>query len=464
MENTNTSRVAGLPAAEDAEKGLVASMLMMPACIDEFAELPGEAFYSEQLAVIVEALREMRGARVPIDIISVSEWLDARHLLEQVGGGAVMADLLTFVPTAANRSYYADVVREMWQRRRVILAAAQMSGLARDRAKPIEELMAEVDALARQLVKEQPTGQGTIRHCGKIAMDALDHMEKVHAARGRTVGIATGIHDWDRMTGGLMGGELIVIAGRPSHGKSALGMQVAIEAAKVGRIPTMVFSVEMPSLQLMVRALCSQTQVNLQRVRDGYFSKNQVSLLIAKVQEFQEAPLYLDDSAGLTSAQLRARAMEAYHRYGCRLIVVDYLQFMKGSTKRAKESKQLEVAEISGTMKEIAKELNVPVIALAQLNRDAEEYAQPKLSHLRDSGSIEQDADQVLLIHRLDKSKTNKKRDEDEQERDHNTLLLLEKQRNGPTGPIKLMFDADYTLFRNVTAKIYSNSEEERQK
>jgi replicative DNA helicase len=181
------------------------------------------------------------------------------------------------------------------------------------------------------------------------------------------------------------------------------------------------------------------------------------------VQEFQEAPLYLDDSAGLTSAQLRARAMEAYHRYGCRLIVVDYLQFMRGSTKRAKESKQLEVAEISGTMKEIAKELNVPVIALAQLNRDAEEYAQPKLSHLRDSGSIEQDADQVLLIHRLDKSRTNKKRDEDEQERDHNTLLLLEKQRNGPTGPIKLLFDADFTLFRNVTAKKYSNSEEERQ-
>jgi replicative DNA helicase len=242
-------------------------------------------------------------------------------------------------------------------------------------------------------------------------------------------------------------------------------MQVAMHVAVETKIPTLIFSVEMPGMQVMCRALCGRIRVNLQRVRDGFFSRQEIERMHTTFGEMHGAPLYLDESAGLTTTQLRSRARAAKVKHGIGLIVVDYLQFMRGATKQAKDNRQLEVAEISATLKMVAKELKVPVIALAQLGREADESSMPKLSHLRESGSIEQDADQVLLIHRLDKKRKQRASDPDEEgAEDHNTLLLLEKQRNGPTGPIKLFFEKEYTVFRNVTPKPYSSREEERQR
>jgi replicative DNA helicase len=342
------------------------------------------------------------------------------------------------------------------------MIAAHGRGVARA-AEDAEAVLAESEKMMVELRTGTEAGRkDPVVHCRNAVMEALDHIEKVYHSRGRTVGLPTGIHDWDRMTGGLMGGDMITLAGRPSHGKTALGMEVALNVAMNAKVPTLVFSVEMPGLQLMVRALCGKAKVDLQRVRDGFLGKQDLPNLMREGEEMSRSPLYIDDSAGLTSAQLRARARAAKVRHGIGLIVIDYLQFMRGSGKRAKESRQLEVSEISATIKAVAKELNIPVIALAQLNRDAEDYGKPKLSHLRDSGSIEQDSDQVLLIHRLDKKKG--KKDEEEPELDHNVLLLLEKQRNGPTGEIKLWFEKEFTTFRNLTEKTYSNRDEERQR
>ena len=211
----------------------------------------------------------------------------------------------------------------------------------------------------------------------------------------------------------------------------------------------------------MVRAICSEAGVDLQRVRDGFFKSQDLNTVSSAATRLTKAPLYLDDTPGLTVAQFRSRARRAKTAHGLGLIVVDYLQFMHGSSKRANESRALEVSEISKAIKTVAKELNLPIIALAQLNRDADEGSKPKLSNLRESGSIEQDADTVLLIHRLDK---NQKRGEDEEPMEHNTLLIVAKQRNGPTPEIKLNFVGQQTTFHNVTEKAYSNNQSERQK
>jgi replicative DNA helicase len=291
---------------------------------------------------------------------------------------------------------------------------------------------------------------------------AVEHIEKVYHSRGETVGLESGIHDLDRSTGGFLGGQLIIIAARPACGKSALGMQIAMHASMQKAVPTLVFSVEMPSVELMTRAICSEAGLDLQRTRDGFFDGRAMGNVSGAATRLVQSRLYLDDTPGLTVAQFRSRARRAKSQHGLGLIVVDYLQFMKGSSKRAGESRGLEVSEISMALKITAKELNIPIIALAQLNRDADEGSKPKLSNLRESGSIEQDADTVLLIHRLDKNK--KKSDADEEPMDHNTLLILAKQRNGPTPEIKLNFIGQHTLFKNVTEKAYSNNQNERQK
>jgi len=463
MSNENRNE-SGLPAARDAEMGLICSVVLKPEAADDFADLPPEAFHHEDLREMWNALRQMSAEGKPIDLITLTQWLADNDRLDMAGGIAGVTDAATFVPTPEARAGYATILRDKWLRREAIFLANEVTGLARKEAQTTDELLAEVEL--RMMGLREKAGsqrQNPVRHVREAVVEAVEHIDKVYRSRGSTVGLETGVHDLDRMTGGLRGSQMVIVAGRPSHGKSSLGMQFALHAAVEKQVPTLVFSVEMPSEQLMVRALCSYAEINLGRVRDGFFSKKDMDNLNAQMERLHAAPLFIDATPGLTSAQFRSRARAAHAAHGIGLIIVDYLQIMRGSSKRAKENRQMEVAEISMTLKMVANELNIPVVAMAQLNRDAEEYGLPKLSHLRDSGSIEQDADMVLLIHRLDKKRGKKKDGDDEDKPDHNCLLMLEKQRNGPTGHIKLQFDSAYTHFRNVTAKRYSNNEDERQ-
>jgi replicative DNA helicase len=239
-------------------------------------------------------------------------------------------------------------------------------------------------------------------------------------------------------------------------GKSAFATNIAEHACLTDKVPTALFSLEMTGEELMERVLCTQSGVKLQRVRDGFMSKDEMAKLGRKVGEIVDAPLYLDETPALSIAAFRARARRAVAKHGVKLLIVDYLQLMKGSTKRAAQDRRLEIDEISSGLKATAKELGVPVIALSQLNRDAEERAEPKLSHLRESGSIEQDADVVALLHRPERVSH---KDEDKGK----AVLILAKQRNGPVGRIEMHFDAEITQFRASTEKLYSNKKEERQ-
>lgn len=455
-----------LPQAVEAERALLSSLMQQPKFIDEMADLPGDAFHHPAHGVMWEALLEMNNATVPIDLVTVTQWLGDRKRLEQAGGAAGVADVWTTVPTGANRKHYAEIVREKWTRRRVIVAAHEISVLAREESLSAEELLGSAEKAVLDL-RGLTAGQGEdpVQHCGHAVIKAAEHIEQLHKSRGRVMGLPTGFVDWDRMTNGLKGGEMVIVAGRPSQGKSVIGLDVAMHVSLSADVPTLFFSVEMPAWQLMTRAVMARSRVNLALLHTGFFGKSDMARMSGAINEIAAAKLYLDETPGLSAAQFRARSRAAKAKYGIGLIVVDYLQFMTGSDKRSRDNRQMEVSEISRTIKNTAKELDIPVIALAQLNRDSDDpngTRKPKLSQLRESGSLEQDADQVLLIHRLDRVKV--KDGEAAEEDHHNTILIMAKQRNGPVGDIKLNFRKEFTTFESVTQKLYSNNEEERQR
>ncbi len=459
MSMQNDVSNARLPEADISEKAVIGAALQDGAMADLVLEmlLPEQVKW-EHNRVILETIQRMRESAMPVDMVLVTQELSKAGRLEEIGGAAYVTELASELCSVANWRYYAAEVIDAWKRRQMLSAALEMAQAAREPALAVEEAQERCEQRLFAL-RENIGRETSVEHCKHAVIRAVTHIETVYRSRGKTVGLATGIYDLDRSTGGFLGGQMIVIAARPACGKSALGMQMALHAAMESNVPTLVFSVEMPSVELMVRSICKEAQINLQRVRDGFFGEAGMSNVSAHAMRISRAPLYLDDTPGLTVAQFRSRARRAKMRHDIGLIVVDYLQFMHGSSKRAGESRALEVSEISKAIKTTAKELNIPVIALAQLNRDADEQSKPKLSNLRESGSIEQDADTVLLIHRLDK---NKKKDDVPE--DHNTLLILAKQRNGPTPEIKLNFIGEHTVFQNVTAKQYSNNEEEHQR
>jgi len=450
-----------LPENEIAEKALVGAALIDGLTADSVLEaVTPDQFVLLAHQHIIETIAAMRVEGKPVDLILVTTQLEKIGLLDEVGGAGYVTELYQDKSISLNWRYYAEEVIDVWKRRAMRKAAIAMAEAACDHALTAEDAQ-ECCEQALYALRDNTTRENPVSHCKTAVLAAVEHIEKVHKHRGDTIGLTSGIHDLDRSTGGFMGGQMVVIAARPACGKSALGMQIALHTAMEKSIPTLVFSVEMPSQELMVRAICSGAGIDLQRVRDGFFKTGDLNTVSAAANRLARAPLYLDDTPGLTVAQFRSRARRAKTQQNIGLIVVDYLQFMAGSSKRANDSRALEVSEISRAIKQTAKELNIPIIALAQLNRDAEESAKPKLSNLRESGSIEQDADIVLLIHRLDK---NKKRDEEDEPLEYNTLLIVAKIRNGKSGDIKLDFKGEHTVFRNVTEKLYSNNQNERQK
>lgn len=450
-----------LPENAIAEKALVGAALIDGATADSVLEvIRPDQFVLPAHFTIMETIAGMRAEARPVDLNLVTIALEKLGLLEEVGGAGYVTELYQEKAISMNWRYYAEEAIDVWKRREMRKAAVAMEAAASDHALTTEDAQERCEQ-ALYALRDHTTRENPVLHCKTAVLAAVEHIEKVHKHRGQTVGLTSGIHDLDRSTGGFLGGQMIVIAARPACGKSALGMQIALHTAMEKAIPTLVFSVEMPSQELMVRAVCSGAGVDLQRVRDGFFKSGDLNTVSAAANRLARSPLYLDDTPGLTVAQFRSRARRAKAQQNIGLIVVDYLQFMAGSSKRANDSRALEVSEISRAIKHTAKELNIPIIALAQLNRDAEESAKPKLSNLRESGSIEQDADIVLLIHRLDR---NKKRDDNDEPLEYNTLLIVAKIRNGKSEDIKLDFKGEHTVFRNLTEKLYSNNQNERQK
>lgn len=442
----------------EAETALLGAIINggQPA-IDAAADLVREEwFFAPVHRAAWQVLHGMYIKRQPVDLFTFTEAFRQSGELEKIEGGAgwVTATFAAAPGGLGMLQHWADIVRDYWRRREIVRVATDLLIDAKNFAKPTEDVIDLGEKALLDLRLE--TKQTGLVHCAEAVNAAAARIEMAHKKRGGVIGIATGFTDLDRMTGGLKPGQLVIIAARPSMGKSAFATNIAETACLENETPTALFSLEMTGEELMERVLCTQSGVKLQRVRDGFMSKDEMKKLGQKVGEVQGAPLYLDETPSLTIAAFRARARRAVAKHGVKLLIVDYLQLMRGSTKRAQQDRRLEIDEISSGLKATAKELGVPVIALSQLNRDAEERAEPKLSHLRESGSIEQDADIVALLHRPERV-THKEEDKGK------AVLILAKQRNGPVGRIELHFDGEITRFKNGTNKLYSNRADERQ-
>ena len=478
-----------IPHSEEAEKGFLGSLLQPTMAGQIFSELGGrigsEHFFHPGRREIFDTIRRMFEAQKPIDNVTLTQQLLDQNNLGTVGGAAAIAELFNFVPTAANVDYYAEILRAKLIRREMIRVGTQ---LVRDAYEENEEeviLLDRAQAAVTTLALET-ISRPTLRHIAEGVYATTEQLESAWKHRGHEslTGFASGFVDIDRMTGGFKKQQLILIAARTSQGKSAMAMNIAAHLAlgsqKTMPVPVAFYSMEMSFEELAARYTCGGTGISLQRLRDGKLSKEAIRTLPEKIAPLIQAPLYIDDTPKLAITDLMARARRAavHQRVAC--VVVDYLQMMRSLSRRAKENKVIEIGEITSGLKEIAKELKIPVFACAQLNRETEKRPMgfPKLADLRESGSMENDADTVILLwrpvkhcetdkQRLDFAKKLKIEGENDTQSMANleayAEAILAKQRNGPTGRVRLRFDGELTQFQSMTKKLYSNKEEERQ-
>ena len=442
------------PHSVEAEQGVLGSMLISPRetiaeCVEKINE---EYFYVPAHRTIYDVLVDLWNTRQGIDLITFTQVLRDRNLLDSVGGAAFVTNLFTFVPTAANVQYYLEIVRDKYILRQIISAATESVRRAYEEQEEVDSLLDEVEQKIFDVGEDRFKGQ--MLSMKDHAMQAIETIEKLYERKGSITGISTGFVEFDRMTSGLHPSEMVVIAARPSMGKTALAMNIAEYVAINEKLAVGVFSLEMSSQQLVQRMLCSRARVNLQRVRDGFLGERDFPSLTAAASKLAEAKMFIDDSASLSILELRAKARRLKAQQDVSLIIVDYLQLLRSTTRRAQDNRQLEISEISAGLKALAKDLKIPVIVVAQLNRQPEQRTggKPRLSDLRESGSIEQDADLVGLLVRPELY------EEDEEarvEKAGEAELIIAKQRNGPVGEIPLTFLKEYTRFetraRNVS-------------
>src|SRR6266513_2678162 len=442
------------PHSVEAEQGVLGSMLISPReaigeCVEKINE---EYFYVPAHQTIYSVLVDLWNAGQAIDLITFTQVLRDRTLLESVGGAAFVTSLFTFVPTAANVQYYLEIVRDKYILREIIAASTESVRRAYEKQDEVNNLHDEVEQRIFAVGEDRFKGQ--MLSMKEHAMQAIESIEKLFEGKGRITGISTGFVEFDRMTSGLHSSEMIVIAARPSMGKTALAMNIVEHVAINQGLAVGVFSLEMSSQQLVQRLLCSRARVNLQKVRDGFLAERDFPSLTAAASKLAEAKIFIDDSAGLSILELRAKARRLKAQHDVQLLIVDYLQLLRSTSRRAQDNRQLEISEISAGIKGLAKELKIPIIVVAQLNRqpEARSGGKPRLSELRESGSIEQDADLVGLLVRPEIY------EEDEEaraEKAGEAELIIAKQRNGPVGEIPLTFLKEFTRFetraRNVS-------------
>jgi replicative DNA helicase len=439
------------PHSAEAEQGVLGSMLISPRdviaeCVEKINE---EYFYVPAHQTIYSALVDLWNAGQAIDLITFTQILRDRNLLEAIGGASFVTSLYTFVPTAANVGYYLDIVRDKYVLRQIIAAATESVRRAYEDQDEVNALLDEVEQKIFAVGDDRFKGQmPTIK---QQVMGTLESIEKLFENKGAITGLSTGFRDLDRLTSGLHPSEMIVIAARPSMGKTALAMNIAEHVAVEEKKAVAIFSLEMSGQQLVQRLLCSRARVNLAKTRDGFLAETDFPKLTHAAARLAEAPLFIDDSAGLSILELRAKARRLKAQQDVKLIVIDYLQLLRSTSRRGQDNRQIEISEISAGIKGLAKELRLPIIVVAQLNRNPETRTgsgkgRPRLADLRESGSIEQDADVVALLVREEYYADS---EEERQDMKGKAELIIAKQRNGPIGDVKLTFLNDFTRFED---------------
>ncbi len=452
------------PFSENAERGVLGSLLLDPSgVLGEYSDkVTQEHFYNIGHGIIFATCLEMWEANCPIDMILLTQKLSDRNLLAKCGGPAYVTELFSEVPTAANVRRYLDTLQEKYILRRIIDVASNALNRAYEDQEDVNGLLDETQARLLEIGQETSKADSA-KQIKEGIFESIEVIENAHNHRGRPAGIPTGFHDLDRMTGGLQG-QYIIIAGRPSMGKSALLDNICEHVAVNEKKAVLQFSLEMNYASKCMRLLCSNSPLNLQRVRDGFMKNDDFPRVTSAGARLCQAPIYIDDTVGLSTLDFKARCRRWVHKMralgipiGC--IGVDYLQLMKCLSKRAQANRQLEVGEVSAAIKETGRELGVTMVVPCQLNRNPDDRrgGKPRISDLRESGAIENDADVIGLLHREEYYNPNDESLKGKAE------LNIAKQRNGPTGPIEITFKKEYTKFLSTTEKFVSNNEQEHQ-
>lgn len=439
------------PQNLDAEQGVLGSLLLDPEMCDEVAMLlqPTD-FYLPSHQALFGHLLAMHNDGLRIDVTLLVERLNKHDDLEAVGGLAYLAEVADSVPTAANAAYYSQIVRDKATLRALIHASTEILRDAYDQSLDSREMLARAEEKVFRILEDQGTGE--LAALQDVLLEALTRIDQRMAKGGGVGGMPTGFSDLDGMTGGLHEGELIILAARPSMGKTALATNISDHVAIGGGRTTLFVSLEMSRLELAERMLCAHGRINGHKLRNGVIAATDRTKLASASAAMSTAPLFIDDTPSRTMTEIAATARRLKRRENLAMIVIDYLQLIEPDN--SKDPRQEQVAKIARRLKALARELKVPVLCLAQLNRQAEvtKDNRPRLSHLRESGAIEQDADVVMFVHRDEYYCTN---DEDRERVAGHADLIIAKQRNGPTGDVKLAWLQDYTRFENLAREGY---------
>ena len=438
------------PHSVEAEQAVLGGLMLDSNAWDAVADIISASdFYRRDHKLIFEAIVEVAEIRGSCDAVTISENLERKGRLEEIGGLAYLGTIARDTPSAANVRAYAEIIRERSTLRQLVTAGNEIAAAAIDgRGRPASELVDEAERRVFEIAERGSRGKLGFVAVRDLLPQTIDRLDLLHQSPGDVRGVPTGFTQLDRKTTGLQPGDLIVIAGRPSMGKTTLAMNIAENAAIAKGVPAAIFSMEMSSEQLVNRLVSSLGRVNQTHLRTGNFSDEDWSRIQGAMSQLSSAKIFVDESPALTPTEVRARARRLKREHDIGLIVVDYLQLMQVSG--TKENRATEISEISRGLKALAKELRVPVVALSQLNRAVEQRTdkRPVMSDLRESGAIEQDSDLILLIYR-------------EEVYDPNTTrrgvadIIIAKQRNGPIGEIQLTFLGEYTRFENLVAESY---------
>jgi replicative DNA helicase len=435
------------PQNLDAEISLLGAALIDENVLTRVSDkLATDDFYDKRHELIYAAMLRLYEHHKPVDLLTLSDDLKKRDELEKAGGAAYLTDLSNQVPTAAHAESYAEIIAQNAMRRRLISASAMIAELGFDEAKNVGELLesaeAQLFAVSDQALRQDLTS------LEQILTESFDRMEELHRDKSKIRGVKTGYRDMDNLLAGFQRSDLIILAARPAMGKSTFALNLAHNIAVTEKQSVLVFSLEMSKEQLVDRMLADEAGVDAWNIRTGNLSDDDFEKLSHAMGVLAEAPIYIDDTPGMSVLEMRTKSRRAMHEHPLGLIVVDYLQLMSGSSKSFGDNRVQEISEISRGLKLIARELNVPVLALSQLSRSVESRnpPHPQLSDLRESGSIEQDADIVMFLYREDYYNP-------ETDRQHVTDVFVKKHRNGPTGTIELYFHPERLKFMSLEKK-----------
>ncbi len=439
--------IPSVPQSVEAEEYILGGVLLENSALDMVTEtISPEDFYSERNRIIYAEMLNLRDKGLPIDYVSLSESVSMKGKLDSIGGVSYITKLTDRIPTTANIEYYAKLLKDKSLLRSLILGANSIIKIARDPIEDVSEALQEAEQIIFNINKGINVGKSGLVKIKPLVAETYHTLTRIASGEVSGSGIDPGFIDLNNILLGFHPSDLIIIAGRPSMGKTSLAMNIASYVACEEKLPVAIFSLEMSKEQLVLRLLASEARVDQTKVRNAHLTREEWSSLIESADRLSNAFLYIDDTPGISIGEIRSKLRRMAASEGLRLLVIDYLQLM---SSRRGDSREQEIADISRSLKAIAKEFNVPVIALSQLNRSPEtrEGNRPKMGDLRESGAIEQDADVVCLIYREDYYKS-------DTEEKGITEIIIGKNRNGPTDTIKLKWFPQYTRFGDYTERV----------